>query len=49
MARKEQHGFARQKPSIHVPRLGLSGGSDADAEDQVAGIAPSVEHSTSHV
>lgn len=49
MARKEQHGFARQKPSIHVPRLGLSGGSGSGAEDQVAGIARPVEHFTSHV
>lgn len=24
MARKEQYSFAREKPSIHVPRLGLS-------------------------
>lgn len=46
MARKEQYSFARQKPNIHVPRLGLSGGSGA--EDQVAGIARPVQHFTSH-
>lgn len=46
MARKEHYSFAREKPSIYVPRLGLSGGSGA--EDQVAGIARPVKHFTSH-